>query len=87
MSVNVSLPRLPELGPAACNLEEFPVFLQNQEALYWLDLSQNNIRGEVHMWASFSTLVYMNLSNNFLTRTNQSPLSKLFIYVHDGPLL
>ncbi|XP_048137899.1 receptor-like protein 6 [Rhodamnia argentea] len=69
-STNVALPELRVLGLAACNLSEFPAFLQNQEDVEWLELSDNNIRGEVPFWVwsgCFNSLEYLNLSRNFLT--------------------
>ncbi|XP_030518791.2 receptor-like protein 7 [Rhodamnia argentea] len=73
-SGNVNLPQLFVLGLAACNLSEFPAFLQNQERMNFLDLSDNNIRGEVPFWVSngsFNYLEYLNLSHNFLTGLHQ----------------
>ncbi|KAF8015463.1 hypothetical protein BT93_H1086 [Corymbia citriodora subsp. variegata] len=69
-SANAILPQIWALGLASCNLSEFPAFLQNQESMNWLDLSDNNIRGEVPFWVwnrSFNSMEYLNLSYNFLT--------------------
>ncbi|KAK3404318.1 hypothetical protein EUGRSUZ_K00624 [Eucalyptus grandis] len=69
-STNVNLPQLRVLGLASCNLSEFPAFLQNQESMHWLDLSNNNIRGEMPFWVlngSSNSMEYLNLSHNFLT--------------------
>ncbi|KAL3714597.1 hypothetical protein ACJRO7_006499 [Eucalyptus globulus] len=49
-STNITLPQLQALGLASCNLSEFPTFLENQESMNWLDMSDNNIRGEVPFW-------------------------------------
>ncbi|KAF8022751.1 hypothetical protein BT93_F0303 [Corymbia citriodora subsp. variegata] len=73
-SLNVILPQLVALGLASCNLSEFPAFLQNQESMNWLDLSDNNIRGEVPFWVwngSFNSMQYLNLSRNCLTALDQ----------------
>ncbi|KAF8019006.1 hypothetical protein BT93_H3782 [Corymbia citriodora subsp. variegata] len=80
-SVNVILPQLVALGLASCNLSEFPAFLQNQESIIWLDLSDNNIRGEVPFWVwngSFNSMRYLNLSRNFLTGLNRYHLFNPF---------
>ncbi|KAK7395066.1 hypothetical protein VNO78_15608 [Psophocarpus tetragonolobus] len=53
---------------ASCKLREFPGFLRNQSQLNALDLSNNHIQGIVPNWIwRFDSLVYLNLSNNFLT--------------------
>ncbi|XP_031384174.1 receptor-like protein 47 [Punica granatum] len=71
-NTNESLPMLMSLGLASCNLSEFPDFLQRQNNLTFLDLSYNNISGQIPKW--FSIFVYMrflNLSGNSLTRFPQ----------------
>ena len=53
----------------SCNLSHFPDFLKNQDRLQGLDLSYNNIHGQVPNWVwdtSKETLMYLNLSHNFL---------------------
>ncbi|XP_048137898.1 receptor-like protein 7 [Rhodamnia argentea] len=85
-SANVILPQLSVLGLASCNLSEFPAFLQKQESMNWLDLSNNNIRGEVPFWVwsgSFS-MQYLNLSRNFLTGlARYHPIKPLLMYTID----
>ncbi|XP_039160947.1 receptor-like protein 6 [Eucalyptus grandis] len=69
-SANLIIPQLTTLGLASCNLSEFPAFLQNQEDIEWLDLSDNNITGEVPFWVwdgRFKSMQHLNLSHNFLT--------------------
>ncbi|KAK3404326.1 hypothetical protein EUGRSUZ_K00633 [Eucalyptus grandis] len=71
-SANLIIPQLNILGLASCNLSEFPAFLQNQEDIGWLDLSDNNITGEVPFWVwdgRFKYMQHLNLSHNFLTVT------------------
>ncbi|KAF8034779.1 hypothetical protein BT93_C0944 [Corymbia citriodora subsp. variegata] len=73
-SANVIYPQLLALGLASCNLSKFPAFLQNQGRINWLDLSGNNIRGEVPFWVwngSFNAMQHMNLSRNSLTGLDQ----------------
>lgn len=72
-----SFPNLTALSLASCNLSEFPQYLQNLEKLIYLDLSFNNIHGLVPQWfleTSKETLLGLDLSHNFLTGFDQSPL-------------
>ena len=58
------------LGLASCNLWHFPDFLRNQDQLQYLDLSYNNIHGQIPEWVwntSKETLKIVNFSYNFLT--------------------
>ncbi|KAF8020507.1 hypothetical protein BT93_G1046 [Corymbia citriodora subsp. variegata] len=86
-SSNVILPQLWVLGLASCNLSEFPAFLQNQESMNWLDLSDNNIRGEVPFWVwngRFDSMQYLNLSRNFLTVLDRYyPIDLFYMFVID----
>ncbi|XP_030471481.1 receptor-like protein 6 [Syzygium oleosum] len=86
-SANGRHPQLFALGLASCNLSEFPAFLQNQETLNWLDLSDNNIRGEVPFWvwnSSFNSMQYLNLSHNFLTGLDRYyPIDPFYMYTID----
>ncbi|KAF8041875.1 hypothetical protein BT93_A0466 [Corymbia citriodora subsp. variegata] len=86
-SVNVIHPQLQVLGLASCNLSEFPAFLQNQEGMNWLDLSDNNITGDVPFWVwngTFKDMQYLNLSHNFLTGLDRYyPINPLLMYTID----
>ncbi|KAK3404374.1 hypothetical protein EUGRSUZ_G00996 [Eucalyptus grandis] len=86
-SVNAGLPRLQILGLASCNLREFPAFLQNQKDVNWLDLSDNNISGEVPFWVwngTFKYMQYLNLSHNFLTGLDRYyPINPSIMYTID----
>ncbi|KAF8034780.1 hypothetical protein BT93_C0945 [Corymbia citriodora subsp. variegata] len=86
-SVNVFYPQLRVLGLASCNLSKFPAFLQNQGRINWLDLSDNNIRGEVPFWVwngSFNIMQYMNLSRNSLTGLDRYyPINPSYMYTID----
>lgn len=62
-------PQLTVLKLASCNLQEFPD-LRNMSKMMHLDLSDNNITGEVPNWVwtvGLGTLTYLNLSCNFLS--------------------
>ncbi|XP_077213379.1 receptor-like protein 7 [Tasmannia lanceolata] len=69
-----AFPQMARLRLSSCNLTEFPVFLKNQSNLSHLDLSFNNIHGEIPHWiwntgnAAFN---YLNLSHNMLTGLEQ----------------
>ncbi|KAK3404325.1 hypothetical protein EUGRSUZ_K00632, partial [Eucalyptus grandis] len=86
-STNVILPQLGVLGLASCNLREFPAFLQTQKDMNLLDLSDNNITGEVPFWVwdgRFESLQYLNLSHNFLTGLDRYyPINPLYMYTID----
>ncbi|XP_039158273.1 receptor-like protein 6 [Eucalyptus grandis] len=65
------------LGLGSCNLNSFPEFLQDQNDLQVLDLSYNNISGQVPKWflnVSIENLELLNLSSNFLTSFAQDPV-------------
>ncbi|XP_048138484.1 receptor-like protein 7 isoform X1 [Rhodamnia argentea] len=85
-NANDILPQFLILGLASCNLSEFPAFLQNQEQMNWLDLSDNNIRGEVPpwVWNGSSNMQYLNLSRNFLTGVHRYyPIYPWLMYTID----
>ncbi|KAL4596718.1 hypothetical protein ACB092_12G183300 [Castanea dentata] len=74
---SASFPNLMTLGLASCNLSEFPQYLQNLDRLLYVDLSYNNIHGLVPQWfleTGKETLQNLDLSHNFLTGFDQSPL-------------
>ncbi|KAL1543590.1 receptor-like protein 7 [Salvia divinorum] len=61
-------PQLSRLNLASCNLYNFPD-LRNQSKLIFLDLSKNNIKGEVPSWIwklGNGSLIHLNLSSNFM---------------------
>ncbi|KAL5990936.1 hypothetical protein ACLOJK_011841 [Asimina triloba] len=64
-----SFPQLSMLNLRSCNIKEFPSVLRNQEALTYVDLSNNRIRGEIPNWiweVGSGRLLYLNLSHNAL---------------------
>ncbi|KAF2291848.1 hypothetical protein GH714_035838 [Hevea brasiliensis] len=75
-NINAFLQKFRVLGFASCNLSHFPHFLQDQDELVWLDLSNNNIHGQIPRWllnTSKETLRFINLSYNFLNAFEFSP--------------
>ncbi|EOY13434.1 Receptor like protein 6 [Theobroma cacao] len=76
-SANATLPKLGKLRLASCNVTEFEDFLRNQEGLRTPDLSFSHIHGHIPEWLlnmSRKTLLLINLSHNFLTSFEESPL-------------
>nr|XP_011466459.1 PREDICTED: receptor-like protein 12 isoform X2 [Fragaria vesca subsp. vesca] len=62
-----SFPNITTLKLASGKLRKFPDFLRNQSKLTYLDLSQNQIDGEIPNWIwSLSNLLQLNLSCNSL---------------------
>ena len=73
---NCALPNLETLLLSSCNISEFPRFLCNQEALLFLDLSNNKIYGELPKCSwniGTETLSVFDLSHNMLTRFERFP--------------
>ncbi|CAB78432.1 putative disease resistance protein [Arabidopsis thaliana] len=66
ISSTVSLPSPIEyLVLSSCNISEFPKFLRNQTKLYSLDISANQIEGQVPEWLwSLPELQSINISHN-----------------------
>ncbi|XP_074333178.1 receptor-like protein 7 [Apium graveolens] len=59
-------PTLSTLGLSSCNMKEFPHFSKDAEiSLYSLDLSNNDIEGEIPHWIG-SVSGYLNISHNKL---------------------
>ncbi|KAK9986144.1 hypothetical protein SO802_031095 [Lithocarpus litseifolius] len=66
-SPSSSFPQLSKLKLASCDLKTFPDFLRNQSKLSILDLSINQIPGEIPNWNwNLTNLLYLNLSYNHL---------------------
>ncbi|XP_026389433.1 receptor-like protein 7 [Papaver somniferum] len=67
-------PQLDSLGLSSCNLTKFPVFLNNQSRMNFLDLSNNNIHGKIPNWIwkiGNGNLYHLNLSHNFFEDPDQ----------------
>ncbi|RAL44205.1 hypothetical protein DM860_016451 [Cuscuta australis] len=73
----ISFPSLKFLGLASCNLSEFPTILHNgKNTLEYLDLSDNNLKGQIPPWIfdlgqNSEEGLSLNLSNNLLTGFEQ----------------
>uniref|UniRef100_A0A1J3EB50 Receptor-like protein 12 n=2 Tax=Noccaea caerulescens TaxID=107243 RepID=A0A1J3EB50_NOCCA len=66
ISEPLSLPSpIGTLALSSCKIAEFPKFLQNQTILLYLDISRNQIEGQVPEWLwSLPELRYVNISQN-----------------------
>ncbi|KAM4121116.1 hypothetical protein ACJW30_03G183900 [Castanea mollissima] len=76
-NINSTLPKFSYLSMSSCNLTEFPDFLKAQNELQSLDLSNNNIEGNIPKWfwnVGEETLRYLNLSYNLLSKFEQHPI-------------
>ncbi|KAL4639597.1 hypothetical protein ACB092_03G229800, partial [Castanea dentata] len=75
--INSTLPKFSALWLSSCNLLEFPAFLEAQNELQTLDLSNNTIEGNIPKWfwnVGKETLEYLNLSCNHLSKFEQPPV-------------
>ncbi|KAM3737754.1 hypothetical protein ACB098_09G080100 [Castanea mollissima] len=73
-----SLFQVTKLKLASCKLKIFPDFLVNLSNLTILDLSNNQIHGEIPNWLwKFSNLMHLDLSFNQLVMTREGPLLNL----------
>ncbi|KAK9222672.1 hypothetical protein WN944_011108 [Citrus x changshan-huyou] len=83
-NVSTNLPNFTVIGFRSCSISEFPYFLHNQDQLVSLDLSSNEIAGQVPQWllnVSTKSLEYLNFSDNLLSGFGQDlfvlPWSKM----------
>ncbi|KAM3684248.1 hypothetical protein ACJW31_11G029600 [Castanea mollissima] len=70
------LPKISYLRLSSSNITEIPHFLQTAENIKYLDLSKNQIKGNIPKWfleVGKDSLYYLNLSYNSLTRIGQLP--------------
>ncbi|XP_020415145.1 receptor like protein 30-like [Prunus persica] len=77
-NLSATVPQLELLDLTSCNLTEFPEFLKYQSELRFLQLSDNNIQGQIPKWvwnATRETLLLLDLSSNFLTGFDQNPIN------------
>ncbi|KAG4130710.1 hypothetical protein ERO13_D09G162401v2 [Gossypium hirsutum] len=64
-----TFPNITTLKLASCNLKKFPGFLKTQVKLNHLDLSKNQMSGEIPNWVwEIKNLAYLNLSQNSLMK-------------------
>ncbi|XVF55057.1 hypothetical protein PTKIN_Ptkin06aG0006100 [Pterospermum kingtungense] len=72
-----SFSNITRLKLASCNLTEFPGFLKTQPKLTYLDLSKNQILGEIPDWIwEIKNIAHLNLSQNSLTKF-EGPLQNM----------
>ncbi|XP_030959382.1 receptor-like protein 7 [Quercus lobata] len=72
-----TIPKFSYLLLSSCHLLEFPKFLEAQNELQTLDLSNNNIEGKIPKWfwnVGKETLGYLNLSFNLLSKFEHPPV-------------
>jgi Leucine-rich repeat (LRR) protein len=84
-NTNVTQNKFEILGLASCNMRHFPDFLRNQDQLKYLDLSYNNIHGQIPKWlwnTSKDTLMLVNFSHNFLTGFDQHLVNFPWPHLH-----
>ncbi|GKA51862.1 receptor-like protein 7, partial [Tanacetum coccineum] len=90
-SIVSHLPKLYALNFASCNLQKFPN-LQNHSTLMYVDLSDNNIQGEIPNWiweVGNGELLYMNVSHNQLTGLEEPytfPVDLTYLDLHSNNL-
>ncbi|GKE48109.1 leucine-rich repeat-containing protein, partial [Tanacetum coccineum] len=86
-------PAFEHLGLASCKLKVFPNSFRAMKQLWYLDLSSNEIHGQIPHWVGEiggNKLFYVNLSHNFITRLPQFQwygLSELYLQSNliEGP--
>ncbi|GLT26005.1 hypothetical protein SLA2020_010970 [Shorea laevis] len=81
-AVNYSFPNLLSFKLSSCNIHKFPSFLRKAENLRELDISTNNISGQIHKWEIEGMSMSLNiliLSYNFLTSIELSGFGNLKI--------
>ncbi|TMW94456.1 hypothetical protein EJD97_010242 [Solanum chilense] len=77
---NTAFPLLYSLGLSSCRVKDFPNFLLNSKEIRILDLSENEIHGQLPKWLEgFSALHVLNLSHNYLTSLDHIPWEKIMI--------
>ncbi|EOA15727.1 hypothetical protein CARUB_v10006652mg [Capsella rubella] len=53
---------------SSCNISEFPMFLQNQTNMFYLDISANQIQGQIPEWFwRLPALKFVNIAQNFFS--------------------
>ncbi|GLT58228.1 hypothetical protein SLA2020_311390 [Shorea laevis] len=68
-TTNTIFAKLVALGLGSCNLKDFPGFLQDQDQLEYLEVSFNDITGQIPQWICKlnKSLTHLNLSHNSFT--------------------
>ncbi|CAL5438643.1 unnamed protein product [Camellia sinensis] len=81
-NINNTLPNLRSVHLSSCKIKEFPDFFKALENVVELDISNNEIQGNIPKWVGVigkASLLYLNLSCNFLIGTKQLPWKNLVI--------
>uniref|UniRef100_A0A7N2KLX1 Leucine-rich repeat-containing N-terminal plant-type domain-containing protein n=1 Tax=Quercus lobata TaxID=97700 RepID=A0A7N2KLX1_QUELO len=81
-NLTFTLPNLEELYLSSCNISEFPIILRIATNLQSLDLSNNKIHGQTPKWLGAvgrNSLIFLDLSHNFLTSIDKIPWKNLQI--------
>ena len=76
-NISSTIPKFAYLHLSSCHLLEFPKFLEAQNELQTLDLSNNKIEGKIPKWfwnVGKETLGYQNLSFNLLSKFEHPPV-------------
>ncbi|XVF18326.1 hypothetical protein REPUB_Repub11eG0012000 [Reevesia pubescens] len=79
-NVNYSFPMFSSLRLSFCNIREFPIFFKDSKFVEEIDLSNNQIQGQVPEWflgLGEASLKNLNLSHNSITRFSQYPWNML----------
>ncbi|KAL5546873.1 hypothetical protein UlMin_006560 [Ulmus minor] len=74
--INSTISNLILVYLSSCNFTEFPAFLEVQDGVEELDLSNNKIEGNIPEWlgrTGIETLFLLNLSRNFLSSWEEAP--------------
>ncbi|KAM7494637.1 hypothetical protein LguiB_029246 [Lonicera macranthoides] len=84
-NISGSLPDLSELRLSSCKMNEFTNFARDNVNLRLIELTYNQIHGELPNWKGSvweDTLEYLNLSHNFITGNIDQLSGKNFV-IHD----
>ncbi|KAH0731541.1 hypothetical protein KY289_002729 [Solanum tuberosum] len=77
-NINTTFPLLSYLALRSCRVKDFPDFIFNSKSLWILDLSENEIHGQLPKWfGGFSALANLNLSHNYLTSLDHIPWERM----------
>ncbi|XP_059310626.1 receptor-like protein 6 [Lycium ferocissimum] len=77
-NINTTLPSLGYLSLGFCHVKDSLSFLLNSKQLVFLDLSENEIHGQLPKWfGGLSSLQILDLSHNYLTSLDHLPWQKL----------
>ncbi|CAH8277623.1 unnamed protein product [Arabidopsis lyrata] len=65
---------LTHLELSSCNITEFPMFIKDLQRLWWLDISNNRIKGKVPelLW-NLPSMLHVNLSHNSIDSLEGTP--------------